>query len=71
MTSASRSIARDLLLLVRDLLEALERGVERLAGDLEAQLLQRRLQRVAAGVLAEHERVARRRAPTVVASMIS
>ena len=47
----------DLLLLVRDLLEALERLVERLAGDLVAQVHQRRLQRVAAGVLAEHDRV--------------
>ena len=48
---------RDLLLLVRDLLEALERLVERLAVDLVAQVHQRRLQRVAAGVLAEHDRV--------------
>ena len=47
----------DLLLLVRDVLEALERGVERLAGDLEPELLQRALERVAAGVLAEHDRV--------------
>ena len=47
----------DLLLLVRDLLEALERRVQRLAGDLDAQLGQRLLQRVAAGVLAEHDRV--------------
>ena len=46
-----------LLLLVRDLLEALERLVERVAGDLVAQVHQRRLQRVAAGVLAEHDRV--------------
>ena len=42
---------------VRDLLEALERGVQRLALDLEAQLLQRLAQRVAAGVLAQHDRV--------------
>ena len=48
---------RDLLLLVRDLLEALERLVERLAGDLVAEVHQRGLQRVAAGVLAEHDRV--------------
>src|SRR5919106_1801336 len=47
----------DLLLLVRELLEALERLVERLAGDLVAQVHQRGLQRVAAGVLAEHDRV--------------
>ncbi len=45
------------LLLVRDVLEALERGVQRLAGDLEPELLQRALERVAAGVLAEHDRV--------------
>ena len=57
VTSASRSMRGDLLLLVRDLLEALERGVQHLAGDLVAQLLQRALERVAAGVLAEHERV--------------
>ena len=48
---------RDLLLLVRQLLEALEGGVERGAVDLEAELLERVAQRVAAGVLAEHERV--------------
>ena len=48
---------RDLLLLVRQLLEALEGGVEGGAVDLEAQLLERVAQGVAAGVLAEHERV--------------
>src|SRR5918998_910173 len=48
----------DGLLAVGDLLEALERGVERLALDLEAELLQRALERVPAGVLAEHEVVA-------------
>ena len=47
----------DLLLLVRQLLEALEGGVQRLAVDLVAELLQRRAQRVAAGVLAQHELV--------------
>ena len=46
------------LLAVGDLLEALERGVQRLAVDLEAQLLQRALERVPARVLAEHEVVA-------------
>jgi hypothetical protein len=60
----------DLLLLVRELLEALEGGVQRLAVDLVAQLLQGRAQRVAAGVLAEDELVGRP-GPTVVASMIS
>jgi hypothetical protein len=44
-----------LLLDVGDLLEALERRVQRLPVDLEAHLLQRLAQRVAAGVLAEHE----------------
>ena len=46
---------RHLLLLVRDLLEALERLVERVALDLEAELLERVAQRVPAGVLAEHD----------------
>ena len=47
----------DLLLAVGDLLEALEGRVQRVALDLEAELLQRVAQRVAAGVLAEHDRV--------------
>src|SRR4051794_22211150 len=46
---------RDLLLLVRERLEALEGVVQRGAVDLEAQLLQRVAQGVAAGVLAEHQ----------------
>ena len=46
-----------LLLVVGDLLEALEGRVQRVALDLEAELLQRVAQRVAAGVLAEHDRV--------------
>src|SRR3954468_21409465 len=45
----------DLLLLFRELLEALERLVQRLALDLVAELLERLAQRVAAGVLAEHD----------------
>ena len=45
------------LLAVGDLLEALERGVQRGAVDGEAELLQRLAQRVAAGVLAQHDRV--------------
>ena len=48
----------DLLLAVGDLLEALERRVQRLALDLEAHLLQGLAQRMAAGVLAQHDRVA-------------
>ena len=59
----------DLLLLVGDLLEALEGGVQRLPGQLEAELGQRLLERVAAGVLAEHDRVGVQ--ADVVASMIS
>ena len=47
-----------MLLAVGDLLEALERRVQRLAVELEAHLLQRFAQRVTAGVLAEHDRVA-------------
>ena len=48
---------RDLLLLVRQRLEPLERLVERVALDDEAELLQRVLERMAAGVLAEHDLV--------------
>ena len=50
----------DLLLLVRELLEPLEGLVQRVALDDEAELLQRVLERVAAGVLAEHDLVASR-----------
>src|SRR5438477_346939 len=47
-----------LLLAVGDLLEALERRVEHLAVEFVAHLLQRFAQRMPAGVLAEHDRVA-------------
>ena len=47
----------DLLLLVRDRLEALERLVQRAALDLEAELLQGVLECMAAGVLAQDDRV--------------
>src|SRR5438093_1043807 len=49
---------RHLLLAVGDLLEALEGRVERLALELAAHLLQGFAQGVAAGVLAQHDRVA-------------
>ena len=48
---------RDLLLLVRQLFEPSERGVQVLARELEAQFGQRLLERMTAGVLAEHDRV--------------
>src|SRR3954470_5314718 len=48
---------RDLLLLVRHVLEALERRVQRRALDLVAELLERLAQRMPAGVFAEHDRV--------------
>ena len=47
----------DLLLLVGDLLEPLERLVQRVALDLEAELGERVAQRVAPGVLSENDRV--------------
>ena len=46
------------LLAIRDLLEALEGRVQRLPVDREPELLQRLPERVAPGVLAEHDRVA-------------
>ncbi len=49
---------RDALLAVGELLEAREGGVERLSVEREAHLLESFVQRVAAGVLAEDDRVA-------------
>ena len=62
-----------LLLLVGDLLEPLERLVQRVALDLEAELLERVLERVAAGVLAEHDLVrarARRRGASMISNVV-